>query len=273
MDASYRDRSLWECSKVDHVQSCKRKSKSSHLCQQMHCHTSPKTLNQVLIHKNNQLVMFRAMASTNAPKGQMFVRSIGMRTPYVIPKPTLASLITQSEISSSASTPSTSSSITTPSTATADAASTSAQTSSNLTHFRITLHRSAIGLPARTKQTLEALGIHRRMQTVFHKHTPDIAGKILKVKELVEVTNVPASAVRTPAEMRVERKAVRGYEVVVPRHPERAVTFAKAVYATRLAPNTYAATSTIDQKSEGRIDLSLSKRDPNTLSGNAASKS
>ena len=60
---------------------------------------------------------------------------------------------------------------------------------------------------------MAALGIHRRLQTVYHRHTPDIAGKILTVKELVTVENVPASAVRTKLEQREERKAQRGYAV------------------------------------------------------------
>ncbi|KIJ14392.1 hypothetical protein PAXINDRAFT_116069 [Paxillus involutus ATCC 200175] len=60
------------------------------------------------------------------------------------------------------------------------------------THFRITLRRSAIALGERKKETLTALGLHRRMQTVYHAHTSEAAGKILKVKELVEVENVPA---------------------------------------------------------------------------------
>ncbi|KAF9816650.1 hypothetical protein IEO21_03955 [Rhodonia placenta] len=82
------------------------------------------------------------------------------------------------------------------------------------THYRITLRRSAISLPVRYKGTLVALGLHRRMQTVYHRHTPDIAGKILRVKELVQVENVPASAVRNKTEQRRERKAPRGYAVV-----------------------------------------------------------
>jgi large subunit ribosomal protein L30 len=52
------------------------------------------------------------------------------------------------------------------------------------------------------------------MQTVYHPHTQECAGKILKVKELVEVENVPASAVRTKTEQKLERKASRGYKVV-----------------------------------------------------------
>lgn len=58
-----------------------------------------------------------------------------------------------------------------------------------------------------------ALGLHRRMQTVYHAHSPEAAGKILKVKELVEVENVPAKAVRSQSEQRKERKASRGYQV------------------------------------------------------------
>jgi large subunit ribosomal protein L30 len=89
----------------------------------------------------------------------------------------------------------------------------SADTNSPTTHYRITLYRSAIALPKRYKATLVSLGIHRRMQTVYHPHTPDIAGKILRVKELVEVQNVPASSVRTKTEQRWERRPRKGYEV------------------------------------------------------------
>ncbi|KAI0709847.1 hypothetical protein C8Q76DRAFT_653748 [Earliella scabrosa] len=97
--------------------------------------------------------------------------------------------------------------------ATTPATSPSSSSSEPLTHFRITLRRSAISLPQNIKDTLTALGIHRRLQTVYHRHTPDIAGKILTVKELVAVENVPASAVRTKWEQRQERKAPRGYSV------------------------------------------------------------
>ena len=82
------------------------------------------------------------------------------------------------------------------------------------THFKITLLRSAIGLGERKKGTLLALGIHRRMQTVYHPHSPECAGKILAVKELVRVENVPAHAVRTKTEQRRERRAPRGYSIV-----------------------------------------------------------
>ncbi|KAF7333594.1 putative 60S ribosomal protein L33, mitochondrial [Mycena sanguinolenta] len=89
----------------------------------------------------------------------------------------------------------------------------SAESSKN-THFKITLRRSAISLGDKKKGTLAALGLHRRNQTVFHPHKPDIAGKILAVKELLEVRNVPASEVRDKLEQRIERKAPKGYQVV-----------------------------------------------------------
>jgi len=89
-----------------------------------------------------------------------------------------------------------------------------ASVSEPLTHFKITLRRSAIGLPKHIKATLESLGIFRRMQTVFHPHRPEFAGKILTVKELVEVQNVPASAVRTKEEMTRERRPNKGYVII-----------------------------------------------------------
>lgn len=58
------------------------------------------------------------------------------------------------------------------------------------THYLITLKRSPIGLPARSKATLEALGLHRLHQKVLQKHDPTAAGKIIRVKELVTVENV-----------------------------------------------------------------------------------
>ncbi|KAJ7620128.1 hypothetical protein FB45DRAFT_929520 [Roridomyces roridus] len=84
----------------------------------------------------------------------------------------------------------------------------------SLTHFKITLRRSAISLGEKKKGTLAALGLHRRNQTVYHPHKPDIAGKILAVKELLEVQNVGAADVRDKTQQRAERRAPKGYEVV-----------------------------------------------------------
>jgi len=52
------------------------------------------------------------------------------------------------------------------------------------------------------------------MQTVFHRHSPECAGKILAVKELVKVENVPEQAVMTKTEQRRARKSSRGFAVV-----------------------------------------------------------
>ena len=81
-------------------------------------------------------------------------------------------------------------------------------------YYKITLTRSAIALGERKKATLVSLGIHRRMQTVYHPHSPEFAGKILAVKELVRVENVPKEAVRTKTEQRLERRPTEGFEVV-----------------------------------------------------------
>ncbi|KAL2179815.1 mitochondrial 54S ribosomal protein uL30m [Thermothelomyces heterothallicus CBS 202.75] len=59
-----------------------------------------------------------------------------------------------------------------------------------MSYFRITLHRSAIGLPKRTRGVLAALGLHRRGQIVFHPVSAQFAGMIMKVKELVKVEEV-----------------------------------------------------------------------------------
>lgn len=58
------------------------------------------------------------------------------------------------------------------------------------------------------------MGIHRRMQTVFHPHSPEMAGKILTCKELLEVQNVGPEQVRNKTEQRWDRKAPRGFKVV-----------------------------------------------------------
>ncbi|PBK70067.1 hypothetical protein ARMSODRAFT_956113 [Armillaria solidipes] len=96
----------------------------------------------------------------------------------------------------------------------ATSSSTPAPESVPNTHFKITLRRSAISLGDKIKGTLESLGIHRRMQTVYHPHSAIVAGKILKVKELVEVENVPDHLVRTKQQQTLDRRPKRGYKVV-----------------------------------------------------------
>ncbi|CAM1504020.1 Fc.00g016110.m01.CDS01 [Cosmosporella sp. VM-42] len=86
-----------------------------------------------------------------------------------------------------------------------------------MSYFRITLHRSAIGLPERTRGVLAALGLRRRMQTVFHPVHPQFAGMILKVKELVRVQEVDKPL--SKQQVKAERTPDKGYfiEKAVPR--------------------------------------------------------
>ncbi|KDN45255.1 hypothetical protein K437DRAFT_268516 [Tilletiaria anomala UBC 951] len=101
------------------------------------------------------------------------------------------------------------------------------------THYRITLRRSAIGLPEKTSRVLESLGLRKRLQSIYRPQRPEIAGSILKVKELLHVDNVrridlaPEDALLPDEEARwVDakgevidwgkdcRKAPRGFKVV-----------------------------------------------------------
>ena len=86
-----------------------------------------------------------------------------------------------------------------------------------MTFFKITLIRSAIGLPEKTNGVLRALGLRKRMATVFHPVTPQVAGQIMKVKELVAVSEV--AQIMTKQEMHAARKPDPGYwvETAVPR--------------------------------------------------------
>jgi len=73
----------------------------------------------------------------------------------------------------------------------ATASSSSSAASSEPTHFLITLKRSSIGLPKEISGTLDALGLGKKLhRSVLHPYSPDVAGQILAVKELVQVKNV-----------------------------------------------------------------------------------
>lgn len=80
-----------------------------------------------------------------------------------------------------------------------------------MSYFRITLHRSAIGLPARTRGVLAALGLHKRAQVVFHPVSAQFAGMIMKVKELVKVEEVERAM--TKREVHESRKPETGFWV------------------------------------------------------------
>lgn len=77
--------------------------------------------------------------------------------------------------------------------------------------FRVTLLRSAIGLPKKSSGVLKALGLHKRMATVYHPVTPDVAGQIFAVKELVDVQEVDR-ALSAP-EMKELRRPEKGFYV------------------------------------------------------------
>jgi large subunit ribosomal protein L30 len=80
-----------------------------------------------------------------------------------------------------------------------------------MSFFKITLHRSAIGLPERTRGVLMALGLRRRCQTVFHPVSPQFAGMIMKVKELVKVEEVAKAL--SKAEMKDLRRPPPGFYI------------------------------------------------------------
>lgn len=84
-------------------------------------------------------------------------------------------------------------------------------------YFRITLMRSGIGLPKRTQGVLKALGLRKRMKTVFYPVTPEVAGQIMKVKELIKVEEVDAP--KSKEELSMERRPDAGFyiEKAVPR--------------------------------------------------------
>lgn len=80
-----------------------------------------------------------------------------------------------------------------------------------MSYFRITLVRSAIGLPRRSTDVLKALGLKKRMATVFHPVSQSVAGQIMRVKELVEVQEVDRAM--TKQEMHLLRKPDPGYYI------------------------------------------------------------
>ena len=80
-----------------------------------------------------------------------------------------------------------------------------------MSYFRITLLRSAIGLPQRTKAVLKAIGLRKRMATVFLPVSRDSAGQIMKIKELVDVQEVESA--QTRQQVKEERKPDAGFYV------------------------------------------------------------
>lgn len=83
-----------------------------------------------------------------------------------------------------------------------------------MSFFKITLIRSSIGLPRKTQGVLSALGLRKRMRTVYHPVSPSVAGQIMKIKELVAVSEVDTAL--TSSEMRESRKPDPGYYIEAP---------------------------------------------------------
>ena len=79
------------------------------------------------------------------------------------------------------------------------------------TYFRITLLRSSIGLPTKISGVLRALGLRKRLKTVYHPVSPHVAGQIFAVKELIDVQEVGEKLTRD--EMKGLRRPERGFWV------------------------------------------------------------
>ena len=80
-----------------------------------------------------------------------------------------------------------------------------------MSFFRITLMRSGIGLSGKTQGVLKALGLRKRMTTVYHPVTASVAGQIMRIKELVDVKEVDRALSRV--EMKDARRPDPGYFV------------------------------------------------------------
>jgi ribosomal protein L30 len=77
--------------------------------------------------------------------------------------------------------------------------------------WKITLKRSGIGLPSAKLDTLYALGLRKRFQTTYKPVNPQIAGQLLRVKELVQLKLV--DEVETKEAMKEARRRPSGYVV------------------------------------------------------------
>jgi large subunit ribosomal protein L30 len=78
-------------------------------------------------------------------------------------------------------------------------------------YFRITLLRSGIGMPQKVQGVLKALGLRKRMTTVYHPVSQSVAGQIMRIKELVDVKEVEQAF--TKEQMREARRPDPGYYV------------------------------------------------------------
>ncbi|KAJ2782475.1 hypothetical protein GGI15_002905 [Coemansia interrupta] len=79
--------------------------------------------------------------------------------------------------------------------------------------WKITLQRSTIGLPPRTRENARALGLKRRGHVAYRAISNEIAGQIVKLKEVVKVELVDKVE---PLHV----KAANGYEVIGRMNPQ-----------------------------------------------------
>jgi large subunit ribosomal protein L30 len=80
-----------------------------------------------------------------------------------------------------------------------------------MSYFKITLIRSAIGMTKRQNGILASLGLRKRMSIVYHPVSPEVAGKIMKVKELVAVSEHEKP--ETKAEIHKRKQPPKGFVV------------------------------------------------------------
>ncbi|KAI5858466.1 mitochondrial 54S ribosomal protein YmL33 [Tricharina praecox] len=78
-------------------------------------------------------------------------------------------------------------------------------------YFKIILLRSGIGMTKRQNGVLASLGLRKRMSIVYHPVSQEVAGKIMKVKELLAVSECPFA--ETKAEIHVRRQPPSGFIV------------------------------------------------------------
>jgi ribosomal protein L30 len=80
-----------------------------------------------------------------------------------------------------------------------------------MSYFKITLIRSGIGMTKRQNAILASLGLRKRMSIVYHPVRGDIAGKIMKVKELLAVSECEKP--ETKQEVHLRKKPASGFVV------------------------------------------------------------
>lgn len=79
-------------------------------------------------------------------------------------------------------------------------------------YYRIQLYRSYIGLSKSIASTCQALGLSKTGRVVYKKVSPQIAGQVVKIKELVKVDLV--ESLQAQEQELLSRKSDPGYRVL-----------------------------------------------------------